>query len=167
MPCPFSAVVPPTAPQVPCQGGVVYGAECSVSCGGGVRVGVFVVTQPASGGGSNCTAANGTTVTASCNTQSCGTSVHVCLFFGIPFGEARSLYLAFEPALCHQSGEAVSGLEGSSWGPSTFAFGFPGDFSLPNGPPSHLETASSLSYASFSEQSLRRSVELGLQAAPL
>ena len=40
----------------------------------------FIVTTPASNGGAVCAAANGTTITVSCNTNACRMFVYACVF---------------------------------------------------------------------------------------
>ena len=61
-------------PVVNCEGNFSYG-NCSVTCGSGVKMGTFVVTRPASGGGSPCTNLPGDTATATCTLQPCGSCV--------------------------------------------------------------------------------------------
>ena len=57
--------------QVNCVGSWSEYGDCSESCGGGTQSRTFTVTTPASGGGTECDAANNATESQDCNQQAC------------------------------------------------------------------------------------------------
>eukprot|EP01052_Picozoa_sp_SAG31_P015833 SAG31_NODE_1028_length_10273_cov_22.700413_4_plen_1559_part_00 len=56
---------------VDCSGSWSSWSACSAQCGGGQRLRIFSITEPAMNGGSNCSATNGSTDHLTCNVQPC------------------------------------------------------------------------------------------------
>jgi hypothetical protein len=75
-PEPTPAPAPAPAPTpVDCVGSWGQWGQCSKQCGGGTFTRTYNVTTPASGGGRQCSVANGKQQSQSCNTQACVANV--------------------------------------------------------------------------------------------